>query len=193
MLWGKYDLTMAFMSCSLLNMATDKYLINDFSAQEIIGIPITESWNYLRDLSLAHNYVPGVIDTCVTTEKKEGVGTSRRVYQGKAKYINETVEEWNEGKGFLIRLHREGDGPPFPFKEAWFRYSIESDDQDFTRLTVNLIYVMRWGKFGKILNKLLIGKFIGDRIRSIAKRIKIYYETGERVTPELMKHRKRTN
>ena len=163
---------------------------NEVSAQVISSIQRERAWELLRDLSLAHNYVPGVIDTQITTAQQEGVGASRKVYQGKTSAIDETVEEWNEGYGILIRLHRGNAGPPFPFKKAWFRYSIEDNGDCTTKLTTSLIYIMRWGAFGQMLNTILLKRFIESRIRDVALGMKLYYETGERVTPEKMKRAK---
>ena len=46
----------------------------------IIDLSQTKAWQRLRDLTLAHNYVPDVVRVEITTEKKEGVGASRKVF-----------------------------------------------------------------------------------------------------------------
>ncbi len=163
----------------------------EVSFRVTIAVQRERAWELLSDLSLAHNYVPGIIDTRIVTERKMGVGASRAVYQSKTKFMNETVEEWNDGYGFLIRLHYGDDGPPFPFKEAWFRYAIEDSGND-TILTARLIYVMRWSFVGRWLDRLLLNKFVKSRIRDVALSMKIYYETGERVTSEKL-HKLKAN
>ncbi len=172
--------------CSLQAVVVNNKMYCEVLARAIISIRREQAWELLRDLSLAHNYVPGVIETQITTTQKEGMGASRKVYQGKTSFINETVEEWNDGYGFLIRIHCGNAGPPFPFQEAWFRYEIGDADRN-TQLTTSLIYVVRWGKFGRILNRILLQKFITKRIRDVALSLKIYYETRERVTPDKLK------
>ena len=97
----------------------------------VIEMPRAAAWSRLRDLTLAHNYVPGLVKTEVTTALREGVGASRRVYQTQARWIDETVTEWADGQGFLIRLHRGDQGAPPPFaanvivgrrrRESWSR------------------------------------------------------------------------
>ena len=151
-----------------------------------VGVSREKAWGLLRDLSLAHNYVPGLVATEITTEYKEGVGASRKVYQSQTKGIDETVEEWNDGCGFLIRLHRGDAGPPLPFKNAWFRYAI-ADDGDGIKLTTSLVYVMRWGLIGQFLDRILLNRIIKGRIRDVGLSLKIYWETGKRVTPERLK------
>jgi hypothetical protein len=151
-----------------------------------VGIPRAKAWDLLQDLSLAHNYVPGLIKTEITTEKKKGVGASRRVYQRPSSGIDETVEEWNEGHGFLIRLHRGSAGSPFPFAQAHFRYAIE-DDGNATLLTTSLRYTMSGGVLGHWLDRALLRRIIGRTIRDVALSQRCYYETGEPVTPQQLK------
>jgi len=81
-----------------------------------------KAWDILQDLSVPHLYVPGLVKTEITTEKIQGVGASRKVYQTETKGLDETVEEWNEGHGFLIRLHQGDRGAPPPFSKGHFRY-----------------------------------------------------------------------
>jgi hypothetical protein len=163
---------------------------NEASAEITIKIPRDKAWELLQDFSIAHNYVPGVIKTEITTELKQGTGASRKVYQTETKAIDETIEEWNEGYGFQIRLHRNTNGPPLPFKQAWFRYSIADDDIN-TRLNTSLIYRVRWGIIGRVLDRALLHRIIKGKIRDVAFAMKLYYETGERVTPEKLRQIKK--
>ncbi|HNI38294.1 MAG TPA: SRPBCC family protein, partial [Pseudomonadales bacterium] len=55
-------------------------------------IPAEQAWNKLKDLSLAHNYVPNIPKCTITTAQKEGVGASRRV-SGPQQALDETVVE----------------------------------------------------------------------------------------------------
>jgi hypothetical protein len=149
-------------------------------------MPRAKAWELLQDLTLAHHYVPGLVKTEITTEAKKGVGASRKVYQRQTSGIDETVEEWNEGHGFLIRLHRGSAGPPFPFTEAHFRYAIE-DAGDATLLTTSLVYAMRGGALGRFLDRCLLRRIIDRTIRDVALSQKCYYESGEPVTPRQLK------
>ena len=92
-------------------------MAREVSEQIVIDLPRSEAWEKLRDISLAHNYVPGIAKTEIITEQTEGVGASRYVYRNPRSWIQETVEEWDEGSGFLIRLHK-GDKPAPPNNSA---------------------------------------------------------------------------
>lgn len=156
------------------------------NARAVIDIPREQAWNKLRDLSLAANYVPGLVKVEITTEQKEGVGASRKVFQSESRYIEETVEEWNEGEGFLIRLHK-GNKPAPPFKQAWFRYHLADHGNGNTLFTASMIYELPWGAFGRLLDTLLISRITRKVIGDVAISMKLYYESGEKTTPAKLK------
>lgn len=160
---------------------------NQVSARVVINVPREAAWQKLQDLTLAHNYVPGIIKTEITTAKTTGVGASRRVYQSETKGLDETVTEWQDGHGFLIRLHRGDKGAPPPFSEAFFRYRIDDAGNGQTSLTTSLHYVPALGGFGRLLDKWLLNKAMRGTIRDVALSMKAFYETGEPTTPERLK------
>lgn len=164
-------------------------MVDEVQAEAVIDVPREQAWQNLRDLSLAHNYVPGLVKVELTTEQREGVGASRKVYQNETRYIEETVEEWNDGEGFLIRLHR-GAKPAAPFKQAWFRYHLADESTTQTRFTASMIYELPWGGVGRVLNKLLMKRIIRGVLSDVAVAMKLYYETGEATTPEALKRYK---
>lgn len=155
------------------------------STQVVIEMPRTEAWQNLRDISLAHNYVPGIVRTELVSDQAEGVGASRYVYRNKRSYIQETVEEWQEGEGFLIRLHR-GDKPAPPFRHARFRYQLADAEGGRTLFTATMSYDMPWGALGRWLAARL-RPFVDATIRDVALAMKLYYESGQPTTPAALK------
>lgn len=145
-----------------------------------------EAWEKLRDLSAAIHYVPGLTSAEITTGQREGVGTSRRVCQGK-RALNETITEWHDGQGFTLRLHRgEKNGPIPPLTAAWYDYGlVERDGKLF--LSNRMRYEVGLGFLGQWLDKLGIGKVIANAVRDSTIAQKIYYETGNTVTPEILR------
>lgn len=158
---------------------------HEVSTQIIINIPLAAAWEKLQDISLAHNYVPGIVNTVIVSEQTQGVGASRYVYRNEKSYIQETVEEWQEGSGFLIRLHR-GEKPAPPFQQAWFRYTLEEHSPTQTRFTASLVYDLPWGAFGDWLGARM-SRFVQGNIADVGIAMKLYYETGEPTTPAALK------
>ena len=150
---------------------------HEASARVILEMPRQAAWELLQDLSLSHHYVPGLTGTEITTEKQQGVGASRRVYQKSGRFIEETVSEWDPGYGFVIRLHRGEQRPPAPFQRAQFRYRLEDAGPQQTALTTSLNFDMRWGGLGDFLYHRLLQRPIRGNVRQIAKQMKIYYES----------------
>ncbi len=144
----------------------------EVQAQTLIDLPLSEAWAKLRDISLAHNYVPGIVKTEIVSEQVEGVGPSRYVYRNQKSYIQETVQEWQEGKGFLIHLHR-GDKPAPPFKDAWFRYALADGGNGQTQLTTSLSYELPWGRLGAWLGRKM-ASFVNVFPMSITRFIRFY-------------------
>ncbi|WP_373081746.1 SRPBCC family protein [Zhongshania sp.] len=160
---------------------------HEATARVVIDLPREEAWDLLKDLSLAHNYVPAVTRTEITTDKTTGLGASRRVYQRSGKGMDETVTEWNEGHGFVIRLHKGEKGAPPPFRQAVFRYRLEDAGHSRTALTASLVFDMRWGPLGRILYERLLHKVFRGVIRDIAISMKQFYESGEAVSDGQLK------
>lgn len=155
------------------------------SSQVLIDLPIEQAWDRLRDLSLPHNYVPGIVKTEIVSEQSEGVGASRYVYRSRKNYIQETVEEWHEGTGFVIRLHRV-DKPAPPFRSASFRYELTGKASGETLFTASMEYELPWGPVGKWLEKKL-KPIVANIIADVAMSMKLYYETGAATTPAALK------
>ena len=147
-----------------------------------VNLPRAQVWEKLRDLTLAPFYVPGLTGVEILTEKREGVGASRRVFQAKGQPMDETVESWDDGYGFLIRLH-VGDKPPAPFKQAWFDYRIADGPNGTTLFRPSLSYAMPWGPVGALLNALVVKNFAAGNVRKVAENFKGYYETGKVTNP----------
>lgn len=155
----------------------------EFHARAQLALPPSAVWRRLADLSLAHRYVPGILRTEITTAATEGVGASRRVYTSAIRYINETVTDWREGRGFTLRLHRDGGGAPAPFREAGFRYELEGLDAENTRITLRLDFTMRGGALGHWLARGLLAGAFQRRLDAIAASMKRFYEAAEAPQP----------
>lgn len=160
-------------------------MTREVSSQVVIDIPREQAWARLRDISLAHNYVPGIVRTEIVSTRTEGVGASRYVWRSAKSYLQETVVEWWEGEGFAIRLHK-GDRPAPPFRSACFRYQLADHGPGQTLFTATLQFEMPWGALGGWLEKLM-AKPVAATVADVATAMKLYYETGEPTTAATLK------
>lgn len=149
-----------------------------------IPLPIESCWEKFRDLTRAKDYVPGLTDTIITTDKQEGVGASRIVRHAQFGDMNETVVAWDEGLGMTIRLHK-GDGPARPFKEAHFRYEFRDSPAGPGECEIHtaLSYELPFGVLGRLLDALLFRRLFRRNVVDTAVCLAENYRTDQPVDP----------
>ncbi len=147
----------------------------------VIERPQADCWAQLRDLSVAHNYVPGLSRTQLMSEQVQGEGAHRRVYTGQ-RYLEETVSEWREGAGFTLRLHR-GARAMAPFREAEFEYALAAEGETSTRATLTMRTALPWGAVGRVAG-LALQPVMRRQLRLVAAGLKHFYETGTAASDE---------
>ena len=153
------------------------------SAEVVLDMSRAQVWERLRDLTKGHYYVPGLKDCRMTTTQMEGVGASRRVYTTSGMEMDETVIEWQEGKGLVLRLH-DGDGPPPPiFTEARFHYIFEDLPGGKTLFRPTMTYSLKFGALGRLLDKLMLNMIISSNMKKVGLGLKQFYETGKPSNP----------
>jgi ribosome-associated toxin RatA of RatAB toxin-antitoxin module len=133
-----------------------------------ISLPIEQCWQNLRDLTRARDYVPGLTDTVITTDRKEGIGASRVVAHKRFGEMDETVVEWDEGVGMTVRLHK-GAKPATPFKEATFRYEFRptsnpTSDHDGCEIHTSMTYELPFGLLGRVLDRLFVRRILRQSV-----------------------------
>lgn len=96
--------------------------------------------------------------------------------------MDETVVEWHEEHGFVVRLHN-GDKSVFPFKEACFFYRIDAGRDGGTIFKPSMVYSLRGGVVGRVLDSLFLNRIIFGTVRRVALNLKQYYETGRPSNP----------
>ena len=151
-----------------------------------LDIDRAAAWQRLRDLWQPHMYVPGLTAITFIGAQREGVGTHRRVRMGGMLTMDETVTEWREAEGITLRLDRGDKGPLPPLREHYFDYGLAERDGRVW-LVNRMRYDIRFGLLGALLDRLLLRRIIARQLRNITLAQKIYYETGERVTPAVLK------
>jgi hypothetical protein len=159
------------------------------SAEFEVALSTADAWERLQDLSRPDMYVQGLTAVEITTEQGQGVGASRRVTQGKSFKLDETVTEWQEGRGFTLRLHR-GEKTSIPLLTAhFFDYGLrENEGRVF--LHNQMRYQVGLGLFGALVDKLLLRRVMRSQLRDVTLAQKIYYETGRQVTIDILKSAK---
>ena len=140
------------------------------------------AWSLLRDLRNAVHWVPGLERVELTSEAREGVGASRRVFTKRGPGsggMDETVVEWTEGQGFAIRLHRGDGGPPAPMREGRFVYAVFPDGEG-SRIDTEMAYSMQWGALGRALDALVVRRVSRSMAQQVAENVARRAEAASR-------------
>ena len=144
--------------------------------QIMINLPHAECWEKVKDISLAHNYIPNVEKIEIVTPHKEGLGASRKAYLTKGKKIvDETVTEWIDKVGFTLKLEVAGKRVLPWFNKFYFRYHIEKADHK-TLFRPGILYEPRV-KILVGLQRKVFDCVMGRELKVICASMKAYYET----------------
>lgn len=147
----------------------------------VVALPQRQAWALLSDLELADRYVPGVQACQLTSRKRQGIGASRRVELRGRPPMQETVESWDEGIGFTLRLHRTtGNGAPPPFVDARFSCRLQGEGPKQTRVHLQLAYALRGGLIGQLLDRLVVKRTSQSQLDRLAANLKTFYESQGR-------------
>ena len=149
----------------------------------IAEVPLERAWEILRDFSVAHNYVPGITRTEIVSSRTAGIGAHRRVYDEEGDFIEETIIEWQEREGFVIKIH-QGDAPLSPFERAEFSYRLTPASDGKTLIILGMTVELPFGSVGAKLGEWFILPVIEDNLVQVAAGMKHYYETGRPATDE---------
>ncbi len=147
----------------------------------VVQLPCQEAWDVLQDFSAAHHYVPGIVRTEIVSQQQNGLGAHRRVYDPSGDYLEETIVEWNQGRGFVIRLH-DGQKCMAPFEQAHFSYQLSPSETDKTLIELKMLVAMPWGSFGESMAARYILPVMKTRLAQVAAGMKHFYETGQSAT-----------
>ncbi|KEQ17657.1 SRPBCC family protein [Endozoicomonas numazuensis] len=153
------------------------------SSTVVIDLPVEQSWEKMSDLAVSHYYVPDVVDTQILTEKTQGLRVSRRVFKSEDQYVDETVVEWNEGSGFVIKLHNETFF--LPFNEGRFRYQIAEAGEQQTEFTGTMSFEPPMGLLGDWLFRNVLASPIEETVDQTVLSLRYFYETGQPVSEEI--------
>ena len=144
-------------------------------AKAEINSPAAEVWDVLSDFSAVDTWVPFVQSSHIEGSVERGVGIERRCGLGKAGKISETVTAWDEGKSLSYRV--SGFGPMVGLQNKW---TVDALGASRSLVTVELEYKVKFGMFGRVLNFLVLGRVLKNRIKSGAVMLlKKRVETGK--------------
>ncbi len=161
-----------------------------FSSDIHIEAPKDDVWAILADLGGIQKFHPGVKKSYYTTEQLEDRGAARVCELLPMGAVEETVTEWREGEHMVLTIDPLEKAPPF--KQAHGRLAVQEEGTG-TRVSMTVEYTLKFGWLGKLMDALMVRPQMQKVIPSVLLGLKHYTQTGEEVTPEVLRRVRHTS
>lgn len=145
--------------------------MSSFSTEIRIDAPVDSVWAVLADIGTIDRWNPGIVGSRLTTDRAAGVGAARRCDLGGRNYLKEEVVEWETGKRLALRVVDTN----LPVRAAQIRFTLRSDDGG-TVVNVSPDYALKYGWFGKILDRAYVQGSYKKGMRALLSGLKHYIE-----------------
>jgi hypothetical protein len=105
----------------------------------------------LADIGSIHAWNPGVVESHVTSDVSDGVGSSRRCELGGKNYLDEDVVEWRPNEGITFRIVASN----MPFSSADIAFRLRSQGGG-TLVSVSPDYTLKYGPIGRVMDAVVV-------------------------------------
>jgi ligand-binding SRPBCC domain-containing protein len=142
----------------------------------MIDAPLEKIWKILANPGELDRYDPTVLRSTVTSSNRDGVGASRKVDMKDGKH-------WFKEKMTVCKpqeaLAYELTDCNFPIDGLRHSYSFERLGNQ-TKVSQEMEYRVKWGFFGKLMDKLMLRGQTDRGIKKFFAGLKNYAETGSK-------------
>ena len=151
-----------------------------FKKQKIVNATQEEVWSTLSNYGDIYKFNPGVKKSYITSDKNQGIGATRICELLPVGKVSETIKEWDENHGFLLKVAPLEKLPPI--EKFTTHFKIEKLSVNTSRVSVTVNYSMKLGVTGKILNKILIQPKLEGSIEDLLSGLKAHIEKDVLIT-----------
>jgi len=140
-----------------------------------LAISAGQAWEVLADFENVHAFAPGIKASPLVGEKKDGLGACRRChFSVGGMSMVETVTSWEEGESLTVELTEF----PMPFHSARITLSITPLDGSRCMARTVLVYDMKYGALGAMLNAVMIRPMMGMQLGKLLRNIERYAKSS---------------
>lgn len=147
--------------------------MSNFTVETKMNAPTDQVWAILADIGTIHRWNPGVVNSYITTALAAGMGAGRYCDLGGKNYLKEEIFEWIPGRRMTMRIVETN----LPFKTAEIRFTLRPDT-DGTVVAVSPDYRLKFGIFGKVLDRLYVRGAYTKGMELLLSGLKYYVESG---------------
>lgn len=139
----------------------------------LINSSIDKIWSVLTELELLEKYDPTVKKSTLLSSEKTGIGSKRKVLMLDEKnWFEEKVIVYKQNEALVYQL----TDCSFPLKGLKHSYSFEKTNNQIKVKQV-MEYSVKFGLFGRLLDKLMIRKQSDAGIKKFFDGLKLYVES----------------
>lgn len=147
-----------------------------FSKHILVNAPSKQVWEVMANLGDIYKFNPNVSKSYYNTTQKQGIGAARICELRPAGKVEEVATQWDEGKGFTLKINPIEKAPPL--KNFYASLSLVSAGAGGTQVTVTMKYETKLGVVGQVLNALMIKAQMQRAIEQLLEGLKLNVEQG---------------
>jgi len=133
------------------------------TAKRTIDAPAETVWAVLADYENIHIFHPGVEDSCLIGEQKNGLGAVRRCDFKGGGSVEEKIIDWVEGERYTVELSKID----MPLKSASATLSVVPDGAGACTATMHMEYQPKYGILGALMDRMMIKKTMGGMFTKV--------------------------
>lgn len=151
-----------------------------FAVHITIDAPVTVVWQTLADIGAIYKWNPGVRASHLTSEQEIGVGAARYCDLGGKNFLYEEAVVWQPDEHLTMRI--TATNMPFAAADIYF-FLKTAEEGGSTAVTVSPQYQLKWGLFGRLLNRVYVGPTYKKGMQALLLGLKEYGELQMNLTP----------
>lgn len=141
------------------------------SSQLTIDAPREQVWEVLADLEAVQDYNPGVKTARLVSDASGGLGAGRHCDLAPGGYLVEQVTDWAQGHSYTLAVVDSN----LPLAGATAQFFLE-DAGRRTLASVHFDYDVKYGRLGRLLDRLMVSKQLDRAVPAILGGLKRYVE-----------------
>ncbi len=130
-------------------------------------------WEVIGRFMHIDEFAPQVTSVDALTNGEDQVGSRRRCHFENGGSVVEEVTEWQENRGYRVRL---SETEPMPLNEAYAELRLTPKGSDRTLVEWGMDYRVKYGPFGWLLGqsmmKMMMSKVLDGNLKGLAEKVR---------------------
>lgn len=144
--------------------------------QRQIEVPLAQAWRILDDFGGVYRYHPIVEKSPIDNGIGSGLGAERICHFDNGDQIKERVVEYESGQEYTVDIIDPGK---FPIKTARGRLSLDSIDEDRSRVTFEMSFEPKYGPLGWLMGATVMQTQFRKILGQVLEGLETHAKTGE--------------